>query len=127
MIARRISVALASLALTAGSAVALAAPAHAGIMEGNCRYSYRSPYLSVGDTDASTTDGWDRPVSQAQCELNSVLKYTYVATDGSFGQQTHTGTVLFQRCAGIADDGIIGPVTWSNLDSWFDKGWRCYK
>ena len=124
---RQLTAALCSLAVTAGGAVVLAAPAHASEPEGHCRYSIYSPYLSIGDTDASAaqTSG-DRPVSQAQCELNSVLDRS-VTYDGIFGSRTQSAVEAFQGCAHLSQDGIIGPNTWSALDQWFDKGWDCHK
>ncbi|MGH2706919.1 MAG: peptidoglycan-binding domain-containing protein [Actinomycetota bacterium] len=35
--------------------------------------------------------------------------------DGIFGPNTTAATKAFQRSAGIADDGIIGPITWGKL------------
>ncbi len=126
---RRIAASLTSLAVTAtGGALFLATPAHATAWEGKCRYSWDGqPYLSIGDTDASTSqyDG-DRPVSQAQCELNSVLD-RYVAHDGIFGNGTFDAVVAFQTCAGISEDGIIGPNTWDKLDYWFDHRIDCHR
>jgi peptidoglycan hydrolase-like protein with peptidoglycan-binding domain len=36
--------------------------------------------------------------------------------DTYFDANTRTGVVTFQRAAGIGQDGIVGPITWSALD-----------
>ena len=35
-----------------------------------------------------------------------------VQVDGRFGCETHDATRAHQRKRGLADDGIVGPVTW---------------
>jgi hypothetical protein len=37
------------------------------------------------------------------------------AIDGFFGTKTKSGTVAFQKKAGLVQDGIIGPKTWAKL------------
>ena len=36
--------------------------------------------------------------------------------DGTFGQHTKTAVVNFQNWYSLVADGVVGPVTWSNLD-----------
>jgi hypothetical protein len=45
---------------------------------------------------------------------NDVIAWQYhlgVRADGDFGQRTHEGTLVFQRTAGLKEDGIVGPAT----------------
>lgn len=39
--------------------------------------------------------------------------------DGQYGPQTVTGVRELQRRAGVADDGQVGPITWSALQQYF--------
>lgn len=41
--------------------------------------------------------------------------YSPGSIDGDFGPNTASAVVAAQRAAGIAQDGIVGPVTWSHL------------
>ncbi|MFD8704937.1 peptidoglycan-binding protein [Kitasatospora sp. NPDC059648] len=63
----------------------------------------------------------DGPVKQLQCELNHV-PYSFgspnLDVDGVWGPATNAAVRTFQRCAGIGQDGVVGPRTWSKLDSW---------
>lgn len=38
------------------------------------------------------------------------------ARDGDFGPQTEAKTQDFQRAAGLPDDGVVGPRTWTAMD-----------
>ncbi len=78
-----------------------------------CAYTSRQPTLSLGSTDSVA-------VRQAQCQLNYAYNAQLVV-DGSFGPNTRSATIYFQRCVGIAQDGIIGPNTWSWLNYWTDR------
>jgi peptidoglycan hydrolase-like protein with peptidoglycan-binding domain len=40
-----------------------------------------------------------------------------VVVDGDFGPQTDEAVRAFQKQSGIAQDGIVGPVTWSKLQA----------
>jgi peptidoglycan hydrolase-like protein with peptidoglycan-binding domain len=45
------------------------------------------------------------------------------AIDGQFGAQTLAAVKAFQQSRGIAADGVVGPITWVNIDEFaeFDK------
>ena len=74
-----------------------------------CKFSPAEPELEYG----SKGD----PVRQAQCELDSVINGPVsLPADGDFGPVTEQWTKHFQACMGIAQDGIIGPITWAKLD-----------
>jgi len=48
----------------------------------------------------------------------ALIKQGYsVAVDGTFGQLTVKAVKAFQAKAGIAQDGVVGPVTWAKLQA----------
>jgi len=52
-------------------------------------------------------------------ELQLALKglgYDPGAVDGHFGARTEAAVKAFQKAQGIAADGIVGDVTWVNID-----------
>lgn len=52
-------------------------------------------------------------------QLQSALKdlgYDVGAVDGKFGAQTERAVKNFQKAQGIAADGVVGDVTWLNID-----------
>ena len=53
-------------------------------------------------------------VAMAQKQLNARLPVNLVV-DGIFGRNTRKAVIRFQKQHPIADDGIIGPVTWRYL------------
>lgn len=87
-----------------------AAPASAAIIPGRCEYTSAEPVLRQGSTGLA--------VRQAQCELNWSMTGANLAVDGEFGPATLAATRRFQACVGIAQDGIIGPITWGRLNYW---------
>lgn len=66
------------------------------------------PVLRRGDTGAAVR------------ELQEALKrlgHDPGPVDGVFGAKTEAAVKAFQRAAGIAVDGVVGPVTWSKLEA----------
>ena len=56
---------------------------------------------------------------QAVKDLQEALKalgQPVGAIDGVFGKQTEDAVKAFQTLSGIEPDGIVGPVTWLNID-----------
>ena len=43
-----------------------------------------------------------------------------IVTDGVFGQATLDAVKAFQRLAGLPEDGIVGPLTWDQMYSFYD-------
>jgi peptidoglycan hydrolase-like protein with peptidoglycan-binding domain len=54
-------------------------------------------------------------VRQLQVALKG-LGYDPGAIDGQFGSRTEAAVKAFQRAQGIAVDGIVGDITWLNID-----------
>ncbi|WP_079179069.1 GH25 family lysozyme [Streptomyces humi] len=85
-----------------------------------CGHTADQPTLSQG----STGD----PTVEAQCELSLATKpsrYPPVAADGSFGPSTQARVEVFQACAGLDVDGVIGPGTWAALNTWAAQPRTC--
>src|SRR5918912_1193869 len=62
-----------------------------------------------------------RPGSTGEAvrELQLALKglgYDPGAVDGHFGPRTEAAVKAFQKAQGIAVDGIVGDITWLNID-----------
>jgi peptidoglycan hydrolase-like protein with peptidoglycan-binding domain len=56
---------------------------------------------------------------EAVRQLQSALKglgYQPGAIDGQFGSRTEEAVKAFQRAQGIAADGVVGDITWLNID-----------
>jgi peptidoglycan hydrolase-like protein with peptidoglycan-binding domain len=52
-------------------------------------------------------------------QLQSALKdlgYDAGAVDGKFGAQTERAVKAFQKAQGITVDGVVGDITWLNID-----------
>ena len=55
------------------------------------------------------------PVRQLQEALRE-LGHDPGAVDGEFGPRTEAAVKAFQHDRGIAADGVVGPITWINID-----------
>jgi zinc D-Ala-D-Ala carboxypeptidase len=95
-------------AVTAGAVVAT--PAQAGTITGRCTHTNSEPTLRRGSSGTA--------VRQAQCELIYAMRGANIIVDGAFGPATDGAVRRFQGCARVAEDGIIGPTTWSLLN-WY--------
>ncbi|MEU0200247.1 MULTISPECIES: peptidoglycan-binding domain-containing protein [unclassified Streptomyces] len=103
---------LAAVGVAGALPLATAAPAQAAIISGRCEFTSSEPQLSYAPNTYKIA------VKQAQCELNWAMTGDNLTVDGYFGSDTRAAVVRFQRCVGIDDDGIIGPVTWGRLNYW---------
>lgn len=65
------------------------------------------PQLKKGSTGQA--------VRELQLALNA-LGYNTGAVDGQFGAQTESAVKQFQQDRGLTVDGIVGPLTWLNID-----------
>jgi peptidoglycan hydrolase-like protein with peptidoglycan-binding domain len=65
------------------------------------------PLLKKGSTGQA--------VRELQLALNA-LGYNTGAVDGQFGAQTESAVKDFQQDRDIPADGIVGPITWLNID-----------
>lgn len=75
-----------------------------------CNFTKLRPTLQIGSSG--------RAVQQAQCYLNNAMSGGNLDVDGDFGSVTKSAVLRFQRCAGIAVDGVVGAQTWSFLVFW---------
>jgi peptidoglycan hydrolase-like protein with peptidoglycan-binding domain len=55
-------------------------------------------------------------VAEAQVKLNIAGAEPPLEVDGIFGPLTHAVVVAFQEQNDLAEDGIVGPITWGALD-----------
>jgi peptidoglycan hydrolase-like protein with peptidoglycan-binding domain len=107
MALRKLRVSLSALALLTGISVMTvsgASPAAAAIGT-----------ISYGDS-GSDVRIWQK-------DLNSWISYYQtcrpsLTVDGQFGSNTRTATRCFQRNVGDVDDGIVGPITRSDMCSY---------
>jgi peptidoglycan hydrolase-like protein with peptidoglycan-binding domain len=65
------------------------------------------PVLQKGSTD---------PAVRELQEALKALGYDPGPIDGTFGAPTETAVKAFQQARGITVDGIVGKVTWINID-----------
>ena len=65
------------------------------------------PVLQKGSTDPAVRD---------LQEALKALGYDPGPKDGTFGAATESAVKAFQQARGITADGIVGKVTWINLD-----------
>jgi len=56
-------------------------------------------------------------VKQVQERLNELGANPRLAEDGIFGPRTEAAVIAFQRANGLAQTGIVGPITWNALFS----------
>jgi murein L,D-transpeptidase YcbB/YkuD len=56
-------------------------------------------------------------VKTAQVLLGEIVQNS-IDVDGSYGPATRDAVKKFQKLAGIAQDGYVGPITWSKLIYW---------
>jgi peptidoglycan hydrolase-like protein with peptidoglycan-binding domain len=75
-----------------------------------CNYTTARPTIRRGSTGAA--------VKQAQCYVYYSVQAADLAIDGDFGPITDHWVRVFQGCAGITVDGVVGPVTWGQLTYW---------
>ncbi len=64
-------------------------------------------YQGMGET-------WSH-VGSIQSVLRNVWGYIFLAVDGIFGPNTAGAVRDFQRRRGLAQDGVVGPLTWAAL------------
>jgi lysozyme len=114
MLALSALVVLVSAAFTASTTARASSDANASSTQAplavNCPTSGH-PTISRGSTGTA--------VRRAQCLLNLSLNpasHTPLVVDGDFGPKTDAAVRTFQSCDGITRDGIVGPVTWRELE-----------
>jgi len=71
------------------------------------------PVLRLFDGSDNTSPGLREDVKALQTVLNQ--DGASLAVDGIFGRDTESAVRRFQNEHGLADDGIVGPLTWSAL------------
>lgn len=69
---------------------------------------------------SSSPPGWSATVKQVQTELNRWPFSQMLAVDGELGDHTKDAIVTFQHASEIAGDGVVGPITWSKLNTIYD-------
>ena len=90
----------------AGGDAVLDVPSPAALPEGRCYMAL--PVLRVGDTSEA--------VRAAQYLLKGRgFSVGWMGADGDFGPKTEAAVMRFQGSRGIKADGIVGPVTWTEL------------
>lgn len=123
----RVAAALASLALAAGGAVALAAPASAAGTVHGCNYmdlyyndGYYLVYVPKFTDGVSSFWCWNQKGDVSRSDSGEIGKIqealnlcngASLATDGVYGELTKQAVMAVQRSAGITQDGVYGPAT----------------
>jgi len=64
--------------------------------------------------------GWVATVKQVQIQLNRWPFSPTLQVDDDLGVHTQHAIIVFQHAAEIADDGVVGPVTWQKLNLIYD-------
>lgn len=64
--------------------------------------------------------GWSATVKQVQLALNRWPFSAPLTVDGQLGDHTKDAIVTFQHTAEIAGDCVVGPITWSKLNTIYD-------
>ncbi|MEV6110861.1 DUF6777 domain-containing protein [Streptomyces sp. NPDC051940] len=72
--------------------------------------------LSAGDTPELRSGSEGEAVVRLQRALTAALGRT-VTIDGQFGPETEEAVIAYQSDRGLAADGVVGPQTWSALQS----------
>lgn len=115
-------------AASAGPAHVVMSAARPHAVSSLCDFTSSQPQIQRGSQGTA--------VKQAQCELNWAFAFgsdndygngafNGLTMDGDFGNNTFAATVDFQKCAGIEDNGQIGPQTWSSLNFWVNQSGFC--
>jgi lysozyme len=110
------------------TATSMSKPSGPHAISSFCAFTSSQPTLSEGAMGAA--------VKQLQCELNWGFAFGSsdnfgngpfggVTVDGDFGPNTFAATRAFQREVGISIDGVVGPVTWSHLNSCVNSSGFC--
>lgn len=118
----------ASLLLISYLAILQPVPAHAGfflvnmlngLFKGSTKNSPPATPSTPAGTPASAVIKFGMRSSQVAAVQQYLInaKYMTGSADGIFGYQTLQAVKLFQREAGLADDGIVGPKTLNTLKS----------
>ena len=68
--------------------------------------------------------GSNDPAVQDLQEALKALGFDPGPVDGIFGAATESAVKQFQQARGIAADGVVGRVTWINIDE-ADQATRC--
>jgi len=70
--------------------------------------------ISLGDTTLTATGSSGSSVTQIQ-NILSAHGYPTGGVDGIFGEKTKQAVIAFQSAQGLPADGIVGPLTWAEM------------
>ena len=77
-------------------------------------------WLNIDEADQSNPTikkgSTGNPVRRAQKRL-TLGGYDTGGVDGIFGAKTETAVKRFQKDRGLTQDGIVGPMTWNEIDA----------
>jgi transcriptional regulator with XRE-family HTH domain len=83
-----------------------------------CYFTVRDGLLYAGHSTTRTDEYGVGTTVEAVAEVQCLVKkhgFDPKGIDASFGPNTKAAVQRFQRSRGLADDGIVGPMTWREL------------
>jgi hypothetical protein len=94
---------------------------HVSVLAEKRHYDHEGDWRFITSTGSAPLPDPEEPRRTLQQgdsgeDVKTVQQLLRITVDGKFGPQTAMGVRVFQRGEGLAPDGIVGPLTWAELD-----------